>query len=447
MKSSPRPFRILITDNVVINAGDAAILLAMKDSLEAAFGPHAEVRCTFNGPPNTLETYRTLYPELHLLPTITNAAFAWPVPSWNLFARMVRKTAIDRFMRAAEARRQGRAVPMLLPAERKLLEEFAEADLVVVTGGAPLSTSWTQPRARAERIGQYLVALELGKPLALYAMSVGPFTADDPFPDMLRPIMEQAVAVLCREEEAVRVVRERVGIATPNVHQTIDEAMLLTSRPPTKPIVPPQKTRRRIGVCVHQWHWLGDSDPEARQRAFESRMAAVCRELLEEGDTDLVFLTTHQGVEGIHRDDDVSERICAQLPESLRPLAHVTHEFIHPREFAYIMGQCDLAISSRLHGAIMSLVGGAPVIAFAYEPKTRGLMRQLDLEDCVLEMGDATAEEILALARELLRDPAATRARFDAGVAKGRVLARRNQEILKDALSPKSESLPPAQAA
>jgi colanic acid/amylovoran biosynthesis protein len=205
--------------------------------------------------------------------------------------------------------------------------------------------------------------------------------------------------------------------------------------------------RRRIGICVHQWHWLGDADPEAQQRAFETRMATVCRELLAEGDTDLIFLTTHQGVEGIHRDDDVSERICAQLPETLRPLTYVTHEFIHPREFAHIMGACDLAISSRLHGAIMSLVGGAPVIAFAYEPKTRGLMRQLDLEDCVLEMGEATAEEILAKARELLRDPAATRARFTAGVAQGRALAMRNRETLREALNRTSERMPPAQAA
>lgn len=429
-----KPFRILITDNVVINAGDAAILLAMQASFKAAFGPHTQVECIYWGPPPVYDTYRRLYPELQLLPTISNAAASYPVPAWNLPARFLRKSACRRLLQAARARKEGRRYPFLLPSERRLLSAFENADLVVVTGGAPLSTSWTPPHARAERIYQYEIVRALGKPLAFYAMSVGPFVAEDPLPDMLRPFMEQAIAVLCRDDASMQVTRERVRVFTPNVHRTIDEALLLRPRVPFRSPVPSRKYARRIGVCVHQWHWLGDADPAARQRDFEARMARVCRALLEEGDTDLIFLTTHQGVEGIHRDDPVSERIREQLPEPLRSRAHVTREFVHPQEFTYVMGECDLVISSRLHGAIMSMVGGAPVVALAYEPKTRGLMRQLDLEDCVLDMGTASAEEILSLARNLLKNLPATRCRFGAAVQRGRTLARRNCQILKEAL-------------
>ncbi|HZP83110.1 MAG TPA: polysaccharide pyruvyl transferase family protein [Chthonomonadaceae bacterium] len=425
--SAARPFRVLILDNVIVNAGDAAILLAMKGSLEATFGPQTVVHSGFSGPLPEPGIYRTFYPELTFVPTLANAAYTWI--ETGLWPRLVRKTALKRFLWSART-----GLPLLLPRERQLLREYREADLIVVSGGACLSTSWTSPRARKERIAKYRLALALGKPLVFYAMSVGPFVPDDPLPGMLRPVMERAAAILCRDAESVRVVREQVGVKAQNVHQTIDEALLLAPRPPQNPLAPPRKRPLRLGICVHQWHWLGDSDPERRQRDFEGRMAAVCRSLLERHAAELVFLTTHQGVAGIQQDDDVSQRIWEQLPADLQPYAHVLHEFVRPDEFAYFMGQCDLVLSSRLHGGILGLVGGAPILALEYEPKTRGLMRQLDLEDCVLSMRDSSAEEILRRMEAMLRDLPETKRRHRAALERGQALARRNCEIVRAAL-------------
>jgi colanic acid/amylovoran biosynthesis protein len=428
--SAARPFRILILDNVIVNAGDAAILLAMKGSLEAAFGPQTVVHNGFSGPLPEPGIYRTFYPELAFVPTPANAAYSWT--ERGLWPRLVRRSALMRFLWRART-----GLPLLLPRERQLFREYQEADLIVVSGGACLSTSWTSPRTRKERITKYKLALTLGKPLVFYAMSVGPFAPGDPLPAMLRPVMERAAAILCRDAESVQVVREQVGVKAENVHQTIDEALLLAPRPPQAPLLPPRKRPLRLGICVHQWHWLGDSDPERRQQDFEARMAVVCRSLLARQDTELVFLTTHQGVEGIQQDDAVSQRIWEQLPADLQPYARVLHEFVRPDEFAYFMGQCDLVLSSRLHGGILSLVGGAPILALEYEPKTRGLMRQLDLEDCVLSMRDSSAEEILRRMEAMLRDLPETKRRHRAALERGQALARRNCEIVRAALRPR----------
>lgn len=421
------PFRILILDNVIVNAGDAAILLAMKGSLEAAFGPQTVIHNGFSGPLPEPGIYRTLYPELLFVPTLANAAYTWI--ETGLWPRLVRKTALVRFLWHART-----GLPVLLPKERQLFQVYRQADLIVVSGGACLSTSWTSPRARKERIAKYRLTLTLGKPLVFYAMSVGPFTPGDPLPAMLHPVMERADAILCRDAESVQVVRKQVGVRAENVHQTIDEALLLAPQSPQAPLLPPRKRPMRLGICVHQWHWLGDSDPERRQRDFESRMAVVCRALLERQDTELVFLTTHQGVEGIQQDDAVSQRIWEQLPADLQPYAHVLHEFVRPDEFAHFMGQCDLVLSSRLHGGILSLAGGAPIVALEYEPKTRGLMRQLDLEDCVLSMRDSSAEEILGRMEAMLRDLPETKRRHRAALERGQALALRNREIVREAL-------------
>jgi len=429
-----RSLRILILDNVIVNAGDAAIMLAMKESLQEAFGSGTLIYNGLNGPVLDPDLYQRLYPELHFVATPTNAAYNWPQPGYHLWRRLVRKTALARFRLQAHLHRLGLPLSVLLPKERALFHVYAAADLIIVTGGACLSTSWTPPHQRAERATKYQIALMLNKPLVFYAQSIGPFLPADPLPEMLRPIMERADAILCRDAESVQVVRERIGVTAENVYQTIDEALLLTPRAPSAPLMPPKARALRIGLCVHQWHWLGAEDPQARQRAFEARIVEVCQALLARHDAELLFLTTHQGVEGIPRDDEVSLRLCAQLPEALRHRAHVLTEFVHPREFAYLMGQCDLVISSRLHGAVLSLVGGTPILALAYEPKTSGLMRQIHLEDCVLSMWESDADEIQAKAEEMLGDLPQTRHRHQEALELGRRLARRNREIVVEVM-------------
>jgi colanic acid/amylovoran biosynthesis protein len=435
-----KPFRILILDNVVINGGDAAIVLAMKESLEEAFAPDAEVRNEFNGVNATLETLQSCYPELQFFPTISGAVYHWQQPVHRIDRRLVRKTAPQRFLLQARLKRMGLPLSVLLPRERAVFDEYLAADLIVISGGAVLSTSWSAPRAREERILKYRMVQELGKPLVFYAQSIGPFQPDDPMPQLLKPIFERATAVLCRDAAAYQVVREQIGLHTENVYQTIDEALLLAPRQPARAVVPPRKKPIRIGVCVHQWGWLGESDPQARQRDFEARMGRVCTALLERGDTELLLLTTHQGVEGSPDDTPVSERIAAQIPAAWRGDAQVVSGFVHPREFAYEMGNCDLAISSRLHGGILSMVGGTPAILLAYEPKARGLMEQIDLTDWVLSMGDSPAEEILALAQKLLQDLPATRLRLQKAMEQGRARARQNREIVARLLARPAES-------
>jgi colanic acid/amylovoran biosynthesis protein len=428
--------RILITDNVVGNMGDAAIVLGMKQSLEEVFAPNTEVRNCFCGVTADPGAYKTYYPELNFTRTLWNAAYDGWVPKWHLLKRLVRKTAAARFVLQARLAAKGFPRVLLWSGERSLFREFEEADVIVVTGGACLSTSWTQPRMRPQRIAEYETALTLGKPLIFYAQSFGPYEAGDQLPRLLKPVLERAGAVICRDADSYSVVRNVIGVRTSNVHQTIDEAILIPIRPPSRELAPAKQAPIRIGICVHQWHWLGDSDPTARQSEFEQRIAQVCSSLLERGDSEIVFLTSHQAMEGApHNDEEVSQRIYALLPEIIQPRSHVVSGFVHPSEFAYFMGQCDLVLSSRLHGGILSLAGGAPILALEYEPKTRGFMRQLGLEDWVLSMWGSSAEEILAQLTAMLSDLSATKRRCEEATAAARHLALRNREIVKEVVT------------
>jgi colanic acid/amylovoran biosynthesis protein len=433
------PFQILILDNVVSNAGDAAIAIAMKRSLEATFGTGAIVRHCFCGPTSEPGIFRDYYPELSFTRTLWHCESDWSLRKWNIVGRLKRKSAAFRFPLQARLRRRGLPLSVLFAHERALFRLFEESSLVVVTGGAPLCTSWTPRYLRPLRTAQYRAALLLGKPLVFYSQSFGPFAPDDDLPGLLRPVMEKANAILCRDSESVRVVREVIGVSSDNVHETIDEALTIEPRPPTREPAPPRKLPVRIGVCVHQWNWLGQADPQRCQREFESRIAAVCEQLMDDASVELVLLTTHQtGSDDVHSDLDVSVRVVSMIPERLQPRVQVVSSFVHPCEFAHFMGQCDVVLSSRLHGAVLSLVGGAPAIALEYEPKTRGLMRRLGLEDWVLSMADSTSADITCAIRKILDDRRDADQRRQAGVAEGRRVAARSGDIVRRATEPRA---------
>ncbi len=437
-----RPLRILILDNFVGNMGDAAIALAMQQSLKETFGAQTEVHYCFCGVDSDPGIFAQLYPEIHFVSTLWNAIGDWITAQRNPWLRLLRKTSAQRFVRQATFRRKGLPVQLLFGPERALFEEYVQADLILVTGGAPLCTSWTIPRLRRPRAAQYQVALTLGKPLVFYTQSVGPFTPEDTLPDMLRDPMQRADAVLCRDAESVRTVRERVGVETDNVHLTIDEVLLMSPRAPEVPLLPARQRPLRIGICVHKWHWLGHADPEAKQQEFEARIVSVSRSLLKRGDVELVYVTTHQKFDGaIVSDEDVSERIQQQLPAELLPFTHLIRGFVHPQVFASVMGECDLVITSRLHGGILSLVGGAPIVALSYEPKTLGLMQQIGLTDWTLSMWDSTAEEIYAQATEMLDNLPLVEEKLRAAMAEARRLALQNRTIVAKVMSKRLQNI------
>jgi colanic acid/amylovoran biosynthesis protein len=426
--------QILILDNVQCNMGDSAILLAMHASFRDEFGSDTVVKSCFCGSTSDPGVYAQHYPEMNLIRPLWHALYDWYTPKWKVWSKIVRRTAPKRFEMQAKLHQRRVPFSTLFGQERELFREFVKSDLIVVSGGAVLSTSWTAQSLRPHRIAEYHAALELGKPLVFYAASYGPFEDQDDLPDLLKAVMERSAAVICRDANALKIVEERIGVKTANVHKTIDEAILLQPRTLSRNYVPEKSLPVRVGLVAHKWHWSGHEDRKAKQAEFESRIAHVCREILSEYDTDMVFITSHPEVpKAMFVEVDVPRRIKELLPDELKPRVHVVTEFIHPQEFAGLMGQCDLVLSSRMHGGVLSLAGGAPLLALSYEPKTRGFLEQIGLEDWMLSMGESSAEEILKKARWMLDNRVECRKRRDIAVEKARSIALQNRKIVRDA--------------
>jgi colanic acid/amylovoran biosynthesis protein len=66
-----------------------------------------------------------------------------------------------------------------------------------------------------------------------------------------------------------------------------------------------------------------------------------------------------------------------------------------------MMADADVVLATRMHMAILALTAGTPVVAIAYEFKTRELFRRMGLEHYVLDIesvdADALTNSVLSL--------------------------------------------------
>jgi colanic acid/amylovoran biosynthesis protein len=80
-------------------------------------------------------------------------------------------------------------------------------------------------------------------------------------------------------------------------------------------------------------------------------------------------------------------------------------------------GLMDLFIGTRMHSNIFALAGGVPVLAIAYQYKTRGLMDTLGLSEWVLEIDRVDGASLLTRLMALWKERTSLRLRIQLNVA------------------------------
>lgn len=118
--------------------------------------------------------------------------------------------------------------------------------------------------------------------------------------------------------------------------------------------------------------------------------------------------------------------------------ALLVDEAVMPSSAPAIYGLCDLSMTSRVHGSIAAMIGGAPMAMYAFDPKHEGIMAAMEMERyCILE-ADPPAERTPAVLSDLqARRPALKRRmaqRLEELRAQAKIPARLAAEILSSDL-------------
>jgi colanic acid/amylovoran biosynthesis protein len=374
---------VVINAYVRENAGDAAPLSVCLRHVREAF-PKADIRIAGMESPTT-------HPSFEDAPNIGSIRRYVADSGVSLRRRVLRKAAGLALGAAVvmAPRWLGRSLLPLLPAEiRAEATAVSEADLVVSMGGGYLN-------ARPGLDGYQnvffvllpaLLAQKHHRPVVFAPQSFGPFPAALQR-RMVAYTLRRAALVLAREDVSVEVLTS-CGLPVAQVRRAVDSGFAFAppARPGWRDRLGVSTSTRLIGVTARRW-----MAPAAQQR-YERALAATIDSLHERGAR--VILIPQVSTDYLGDDDRTVEKRIADFCTTA-PLQIV--ERVDYRDLKGVYHECDMLIGTRFHSVIFSLTSDTPCIAIEYEHKTRGIMRDLDLERWVIPIEDVTYGRLWAL--------------------------------------------------
>lgn len=373
--------KVVVSNTVALNGGDAAILYATVDVLRRAFGEPLEVTAA----DLQAEPAARHHPALRFCPSLHAAVAAWAGGG----ARRRLALVLTLGAAALGAGALGAAARSLLPAPlRRTLATYAAADLVVSAGGTYLVPHYDL----TPKLFDFLVTLALRRPLVLFTQSLGPFDGLRRR-RLLRFVLRRARLILVRDERSVGHLRA-LGV-TANVRVAADAAFALapagigTGAPRRLPRAP------RIGVSVRDWPHFRQG-AQAGMARYRAAMAAFVADLVQRHGAEVTFLSTCQGTPDYWTDDSaVAERIVALTPPEAGARIAVDRAFRTPIQLLDRLAEFDMVVATRMHAAILALCAGTPVLPIAYEFKTRQLFARLGMDAFTLDVETLTGENLI----------------------------------------------------
>lgn len=400
--------KILITNIVTLNAGDAAILYAMIGILRGIFGENTEI-IVFDKHGETPHRY---YPELDFRKLIFQSG----------------NTNNPKFRLGRWALKHDLPVlpGVLNAAERRDLNEYKTADLIVSSGGTYLVENYSM----TARIFDYELSLQLGKPLVFFTQSLGPF-ANEENRQALLPIFNRALAILVRDQRSLNNLVE-LGVENPNVHLAADAAFALSDPAALESAkVKDLGAPLRVAVSVREWKHFNSIDANEGMQRYRDALAALTEHLVDKHNVQVTFISTCQGMEEYWTNDArVAQTVVDILPERIRSAVSVNSDFHPPAVLANMLRDYDLVIATRMHMAILALGVGTPVLPIAYEFKMHELFEKLgqgrwvqDIETISANTLIETADTFLASLPEI-REPlfTAVQKEYESAKASGQLV-------------------------
>lgn len=382
--------KILITNTVALNGGDAAILYAVMELLKEAFGTDTEF-IIYDSKPHIASHY---HPTCNFRPLLYLNVKAGS--RFKRSYRLLRQLNLWRMNIAAKSAR--RQLPLLASVllrreEQRDLTHYLSADLIVSTGGTYLTENYSlEPR-----IFDYQISLILRRPLVFFTQSIGAFR-DENNRRAFRQIFDQSLLILLRDELSYEHVRD-LGGACENVRISSDAVFALAqenvlTQAAAKGALP--ETKLKIAISVREWAHFKNATPAVGMEKYKEAIRAVTTHLVEKHEAEMTFISTCQGIPEYRFDDSkIAQEIVAGLPDEIRKHVKVDVDFHSPQDLMLLLQKQDVVIATRMHMAILSLAAGTLVLPIAYEFKTQELFERLEMGAWVQDIENIEAHSLI----------------------------------------------------
>lgn len=390
------------------NSGSEALVTSMIHGITQSCGPGTvDIRLESDDAGYDAGVFNGGLSRVHL-------ASRWPPRSWSPGLQR----AFYRF-----APQVARYVPR---EQLRTLASLRAADLLVTVGGDVFTSSYGT-------FAKHARTLQVGRPVALLAQTLGPFTAAEK--ERFARSLGNVVICTVRESESLAYVAAHFPELEPE--QTADVAFLLpsTGRDEARRILEeehhfPIEGRRLVGLAVSAGIVADRTDEE--RNAYIREMAAFVDGLNADGYS--VVLVPHVRESSARNNDVYACREVLRRCRAPRENLLLSLPVLTAADYKAVIGLCEALVGARTHPTIASLSQGIPTVAVAFSRKAWGIMRDYYGR----RLGDALTIDIAEMDRDRLR------AAFLTAVANGRTdvtalvmqeRAQRNFDRVRDYLA------------
>jgi len=274
-----------------------------------------------------------------------------------------------------------------------LLNAFKTVDIVVIGGGGIFQDIYNYYPIPFFTF-MALAARFFRKLLVFYSVGIGPVNTSIG-KKMCRFAANSADVLSVRDEESRDLLSE-IGV-TREIHVSADPVFLL------KPVWNEKVDRivsagdignykYVIGICVQDLLFWSNLNKKI--------FADVLDVLRREKGVRMVFLpfgVYQDGWFGKETSEAVDVAASKEIADMIKGDYSILTDDINPQELLSVIGRLDLVISMRLHGVIMGIVMGVPVIALTYreESKITNLMRRIEQEEELFYVDSLNTERLL----------------------------------------------------
>jgi colanic acid/amylovoran biosynthesis protein len=385
---------LLLNLHSALNLGDDAIMQATLRTLREAY-PDAQIAVAANDPGSWQK-----YDDIEVLSSLATGVADPAQGRWRKRAFLMPLTAGLLLWATAGYRLLGARIQWGTPEQRRLLNCYYDADLILSCGGGNFYAHRSLSPALIWALLTLAFAVGLGKPVVMLPQSFGPIEGQ-----LQRRLahwtFNRVRLIMARERRSIAFVTDTLRVATPVV--LVPDLAFGLAQPVIGPVrhVPP-----RVGVTVID---RGAQSSRFRgQQGYEDTLVTLLVRLAHEHDAQIHIFCQCYGPSPDQDDRLVARRVYERITQrGVETNLHIS--FRDARDIIAAYGELDLLVGTRMHTGIFALCNAVPVLLIGYQPKACGVMASFDLDRYCCDIANLDADALYALACELLQRQAELR--------------------------------------
>lgn len=393
--------KILITNIVSLNTGDAAILQGTIQILQKKYGNDVDI-VVFDSMANVAQKF---YPWA----SFRQSLFSKPKTGWHW--GILERWGYGHWFNRLKFIRYRFSISLiksyfsfftcllLSEQEKNDIMEYLSADIILSTGGTYLIENYDLSSA----IYDYRLSLATGNKFGFFTQTLGPFIKEKN-KSAFTKIFSLSDIILLRDEASKNNILD-LGLKDKNIFLAADAAFVLE---PEKEEPKHKKSNFKLAISVRSMKFFNEDSKDQNTIEYMDGIALAVTLAVDKYGAEVTFLSTCQGIESYWANDAaIATEIYNMLAPNIQNHVSIDAQFRQPAEIIEAYRSFDAVIATRMHAAILSICAGTPVLGLAYEFKMQELFKNIGLSQLVLKIQTFTKIEITDVLSDLMENTAA----------------------------------------